>query len=360
MKKILINLVLLFILFQADAQVDIFYVNRDIIPQNPARVGVFDGSLQVGGLLRQQWGNYIDNSHPTYQIYGVNSNYRFVFNGNDYMSVGAQFLKESGGAALFEHNNILLNTTFSKALWSNQDYNSYLVGGLEFGLGSIGFNTQNALFGSQYGTSGFSSSISSGENFAPRTSYGNFNTGFLFYLNNGNIHRKYVNKWGFYGGASFHHVNTIGVDEPLISLANGTEQATFEQKFTASFGGNIGINGIKSSRPDHVLHFDAHYSQQGHVAYGEGIVKFQPYINKHWKFQLGGGLRFGNGLGSQTIGLIVLNVAYDNYYLCSTFTMPTSSLIDVRRAFEVGFQYRLPINDRKGCSQCPPVCYDFM
>lgn len=359
MKKLCINIILLFALLHADAQVDIFYVNRDIIPQNPARGGVFDGSFQVGGLLRQQWGNYIDNSDPTYQVYGLNSNYRFVVNG-DYISVGAKFLKEGGGAARFEHNNLHINSTFSKGLWSAQNYNSYLVGGLEFGYGSIGFNTQNAFFGSQYGVNGFSLSIASGENFGPRASYGTFNTGVLFYLNHGNIHRKFVQKWGVYAGASFHHTNMIGVEQPTISLSNGSETATFDRKFTASLGGNVGISGIKSSRPDHVLHFDGHFSMQGDVIFGESIVKFQPYIHPDWKFQLGGGLRFGNGIGSQTTGIIVLNAAYDRYYLFSTFTMPSSSLIDVRRAFEVGFQYRSPINDRKGCSNCPPICYDFI
>lgn len=179
--------------------------NGSLLNANPAFTGFFDGDHRFGGMYRSQWQS-VPVSYSTFSAFG-DTRLRLKNNKSDAIGVGILFNNDKAGYANYSINQLYLSGAYMHKL--NADSTLLWSTGLTAGYTNLAFNYSKMTFDSQYDGTRYSSSLSTGENFAATsTSYVDLSAGTLL---------KYILRQRAYiqYGFTYSHINT-----PKITYQN--------------------------------------------------------------------------------------------------------------------------------------------
>jgi len=219
---------------------------------NPAMTGVFEGVWRVGANFRTQWGSVMNQPYNTYAIAADLKTPVFK---SDFIGVGFAALTDVSGQGLYNVTDINLGATYMKKLTGGgrsykQSMTSYLVAGIQVGIGQRSVKWKNLTYSTQYVNQStlnkdqyayYDQTIYSGEAGNNRMTklYPDLSAGLLWYGTMGR--RKSV-----YAGLGLFHIN-----RPEISLINrsaaGYEVERLYMRITGHAGGEVLIGGRNSA-----------------------------------------------------------------------------------------------------------------
>jgi type IX secretion system PorP/SprF family membrane protein len=179
--------------------------NGSLLNANPAFTGFFDGDYRFGGIYRSQWQS-VPVSYSTFSAFG-DTRLKLKKNKSDVIGIGVLFNNDKAGYANYAINQLYLSASYIHKL--NADSTLLWSTGLTAGYSNLAFNYNKMTFDNQYDGNRYSSSLSTGENFAATsTSYMDISAGTL--LKYHFRQRAYIQY-----GMTYHHINT-----PRITYQN--------------------------------------------------------------------------------------------------------------------------------------------
>ena len=167
--------------------------------RNPSLAGLFEADFRTQLVYRDQWKSITPNS---YRSLSFNSEYKLpVGKGNDFLTMGLQFLLDKAGAAGLSTTHVLPVLNYHKSL-SDQKM-SYLSVGFMGGWVQKRIDYSRITTASQYGGGTFDPTAPTGEHIAnPNLSYWDASVGMSFNTSFG-PDQQHV----FFIGASYQHLN---------------------------------------------------------------------------------------------------------------------------------------------------------
>jgi type IX secretion system PorP/SprF family membrane protein len=179
--------------------------------RNPSLAGIFSGDIRVQAVYRDQW-----NSVTTaYKTASINGEYKMpVGKGNDFVTVGMQFLQDRAGAVSWVSTQVLPALNYHKSL--SDEKTKYLS------LGFMGGWVQNRFDRSRMTTNTMYDGGGDGETFLqPKFSYWDASAGMSY---NAQLNDNPENN--FYIGVAYHHFNkpkNSVYKDPTVELAAKTD-----------------------------------------------------------------------------------------------------------------------------------------
>lgn len=172
--------------------------NGSLLNANPAFTGFFDGDYRFGAIYRSQWQS-VPVSYSTFSAFG-DTRLKLKKLKSDRVGIGILFNNDRAGYANYAINQLYLSASYMHKL--NADSTLLWSTGLTAGYSNLAFNYSKMTFDNQYDGNRYSSSLSTGENFAATsTNYLDVSAGTLVkYL----IKQRAYVQYGF----SYHHLNT--------------------------------------------------------------------------------------------------------------------------------------------------------
>ena len=171
--------------------------------RNPSLAGLFEGDIRVQGVYRNQWNSI---SFP-YQTGSFNAEYKFpVGKGEDFMTVGMQFLLDRAGTVALTTTHFLPAVNFHKSLSATR--NTYLSLGFMGGAVTRTLDRSRVTTNNQYDGFGYNGSLPDGETFNANYAYLDANVGMSFNSTLGADEQHL-----FFVGLAYHHLN-----EPVNSF----------------------------------------------------------------------------------------------------------------------------------------------
>lgn len=142
----LLSFILVFLSFIGSAQ-DLHYTNYNFAPLyfSPAETGSFNGTIRVGGILRDQFSSFITNAYQSQSLY-IDSPQSFGVLKKDWVGLGLVFYNDSAGDIGFSNTGFLMSAAYHKSLHKKKF--SVLSFGLQYGSIRRKVNSaNNALWG---------------------------------------------------------------------------------------------------------------------------------------------------------------------------------------------------------------------
>lgn len=181
---------------------------------NPALSGQYDGKFRLSGVYRDQWRGALDQPLSSF---GFNADTKFNVQPksatSDQVSVGLMLLNDRTRINDYNSNHISLSGAYHKVL--NKYKESYLSGGVTFGITQFGFNYNDVTFGDQFnGVDGYTNPT---DEIRPPNSVAvaDLAVGIIYTT-------KFHPSAKLYIGAAAHHFN-----EPNKSFFNQLDQFSF-------------------------------------------------------------------------------------------------------------------------------------
>ncbi len=116
---------------------------------NPAFTGAFNGSYRVRLINRNQWIGFSDKSYRSFAIAGdIKFRIKNKNINTDYLGLGAYFITDRAQIVDWNTNEINITLAYHKRL--NKIKNSYLTGGLGFGVQQRSLSYDNIYFEDQF------------------------------------------------------------------------------------------------------------------------------------------------------------------------------------------------------------------
>ena len=127
----LLSLILFFSLTIGSAQ-DLHFTNYNFAPLHfsPAETGSFNGTIRVGGIIRDQFSSFITNAYQSQSLY-IDSPQSFGILKNDWIGLGLVFYNDSAGDIGFNNTGFLMSAAYHKSLHKKKF--SVLSFGLQYG-----------------------------------------------------------------------------------------------------------------------------------------------------------------------------------------------------------------------------------
>ena len=165
--------------------------------RNPSLAGLFEGDVRVQGVYRNQWNSI---SFP-YQTGSLNADYKFpVGKGEDFMTVGLQFLFDRAGTVALTTTHFLPAVNFHKSLSATR--NTYLSLGFMGGPVTRQLDRSRVTTNNQYDGFDYNGSLPDGETFNANYAYLDANVGMSFSSTIGSDEQHL-----FFVGVAYHHLN---------------------------------------------------------------------------------------------------------------------------------------------------------
>lgn len=125
------SIFLLFSITSGSAQ-DLHFTNYNFAPLyfSPAETGSFNGTIRVGGILRDQFSSFITNAYQSQSVY-IDSPQSFGILKKDWVGLGLVFYNDSAGDIGFNNTGFLLSAAYHKSLHKKK--HSVLSIGLQYG-----------------------------------------------------------------------------------------------------------------------------------------------------------------------------------------------------------------------------------
>lgn len=254
--------------FQAlaqDPQFVQFYASP--LQLNPAMTGVHPGKWRVIANYREQWSSILD-SKP-YKSLSASFDAKSQVGRGDYFAFGVTALRDQAGSSNYLRKTGDLSLSYLKQLDGSRyrQYDQYLIGGAQFGLGQHSLDYDNLWFSSQFngGTEQIDKTIASGEDINQSSDvYFNINAGLLWYA-------VFDDNQSLYFGGSLNHVNA-----PKISFIDADGQESMDMKWVIHGGGEIPFTHQLSILPAVAV-----------IGQGENMLSLYGanirYTNRDWK-----------------------------------------------------------------------------
>ncbi len=172
--------------------------NGSVINLNPAFTGLFDGDYRINGIYRSQWSS-VPVPYKTFSLAG-DGRFKPKNMKSDCIGLGIMFNNDKAGDTHYGTNQLYISGSYIHKL--NKDSTLIWSTGLTAGISNVGFNYSKMTFDDQYQNNNYSSSNSTGENFAKNTTtFGDFNFGTAVQFA---IKQRAFVQYGI----SFHHVTS--------------------------------------------------------------------------------------------------------------------------------------------------------
>ena len=312
---------------------------------NPALNGVFDGSWRAVINYRDQWSSVLGNE--AFRTVGASFDYRHNVLADDYIAVGANFIRDRAGESNLTLTEGNINVSYLKRL-SGTGYSSrgqYLIAGSQIGVGQRSFDFGNLWFSSQFDNlkEEIDFTASSNEILSGNTNvYLNINAGLMWY---GVIDKNF----SVYAGAAIFRANS-----PTITfLGNNSQEAN--QRWVGHAGAEIPLGDQLSVLPAIAVNVQG---PSRSYTFGANIR----YSNDDWRelaIRLGAWGHLANELESniQTDATIFnLTLEYESIQIGISYDINTSSFVTAsnsRGAYELSLIYTSPSTERRGKVKCP-------
>jgi len=248
--------------------------------RNPALAGLFQGDIRIQSVYRTQWNSVT----VPYRTGSLDGEVKLpVGKGNDYLTLGVQFLYDKAGTVELTATHILPALNYHKSL--SDEKNSYLSLGFMGGWVQRSIDRSKMTTNSQFDGSHYNENLSDGEYFtSPNYSYFDASVGMSY---NSQIGLNSDNN--MFVGLAYHHFNKP--KKLSFYTDNDVEGAP---KI-------VGSAGVRMSMLNHsYFTIQADYSKQG--AYTETVLgalyswRFGNDENPQYAFHTGAYMRWKDAL----------------------------------------------------------------
>jgi type IX secretion system PorP/SprF family membrane protein len=165
--------------------------------RNPSLAGLYEGDIRLQGVYRNQWNSI---AFP-YQTGSFNGDYKFpVGKGEDFMSVGLQFLFDKAGTVALTTSHFLPAVNFHKSLSATR--NTYLSLGFMGGLVTRRLDRSKVTTNNQFDGFSYNGSLPDGETFTNDFAFLDASVGMSFSSSLGDDDQHL-----FFVGLAYHHFN---------------------------------------------------------------------------------------------------------------------------------------------------------
>lgn len=180
MRRILLNIVLIFSVSSVNIQAQDFHLSQyDAAPLylNPALTGLINGKFRIYSNYRSQWASIIPNAYKTMAFAADMPIKKFA--------AGFQIMNNKAGSGNFKTFGFLVSGAWDLKLDAK---GSHMRAGLQAGVVQKSVDMSRLVFGNQYvgaGNGSFNTSISSGENYSVQsTLMPSISLGYSYYYSN--------------------------------------------------------------------------------------------------------------------------------------------------------------------------------
>ncbi len=211
-----------------DPQLAQFYASP--LQLNPAMTGVHPGAWRVAANYRQQWNSILDTK--PFRTMSASFDARSRIGRGDFLAYGITALRDQAGSSNFQRINTDLSLSYMKQLDGSRyrNYDQFLIGGAQIGLGQHSLNYQNIWFSSQFNilSEQVDRTLPSGEVVDEKSGlFVNINAGLAWYA-------VFDDNRSLYIGGAVHHLN-----RPKVSFIATDGEKSMDMKWTAHAGGEI-------------------------------------------------------------------------------------------------------------------------
>lgn len=207
---------------------------------NPAMTGVHPGKWRAVANYREQWNSILD-SKP-FKSLSASFDAKNQIGRGDYLAYGFTALRDQAGSSNYLRQSGDLSLSYMKQLDGSRyrQYDQYLIGGAQVGIGQHTLDYGGLWFSSQFdgATEQIDRNLSNGESINESSDmYLNINAGLLWYA-------VFDDNKSLYFGGALHHVNA-----PKVSFidADGTE--SMDMKWVMHAGAELPFNHQLSILP---------------------------------------------------------------------------------------------------------------
>lgn len=232
----LISIMLLLIgalaqLYAQDPQLVQFY--NAPLQLNPAMTGVHPGKWRASANYREQWSSILD-TRP-FRTVSASFDMRSPVGQGDFFAYGFTALRDEAGKSSYTRMAGDFSVSYMKQLDGSRysQYDQYLIGGIQAGLGQHSLDYSHLWFSSQFDLvmEQIDYNLPNLENIDETSSlYPNVSAGLLWY-------GVFGNNKSLYAGGALHHVNA-----PKVSFISQDGEETLDMKWVAHAGGELPFN----------------------------------------------------------------------------------------------------------------------
>ncbi|HMO63383.1 MAG TPA: PorP/SprF family type IX secretion system membrane protein [Ferruginibacter sp.] len=195
--------------------------------RNPALAGIFSGDMRLQAVYRNQW----QSVTVPFQTTSFNGEFKLpVGKGEDFMTIGGQFLHDKAGTVALTTTHILPALNYHKSL--SAERNTYLSLGFMGGLAQRRLDRSKMTTNSQYDGNGYNGDLSDGETFTRNSySYLDATVGMSFNSQVGDNEDNNV-----FAGVAYHHFN-----KPSNITFYGDNKSILNPKWVFSGGARLSM-----------------------------------------------------------------------------------------------------------------------
>ena len=306
--------------------------------RNPSLAGLFTGDVRVQSVHRRQWNSVT----IPYETTSLNAEIKLPLSqgGNDFFTVGMQFMYDQAGSTSFKSTHVLPVVNFHKSI--SAEKNKYLSLGFMGGYIARTIDRSKITTNNQWGSGGFDPSAPTGETFT-NTNY-HYWDATLGATYSSNIGENDDNN--YYVGVAYHHIT-----RPKVGFYQNSKQV-LPTKLVASVG--LKYNFAEDS----YITVQADHSRQG--PYREtlaGLMYSMNFVNGIKETQYT--LHVGTYLRWKDAIIPVVKMDYAPFSVAVSYDANISQLKPASRGrggFEVSLSYlafRDKYNSARDAVRCP-------
>jgi type IX secretion system PorP/SprF family membrane protein len=306
-----------------------FYMSPSTL--NPALTGVMNGTGRISGNYRNQWASVLKSD--AFNTYSVGYDQKIPVGRYDYFGVGGTFWGDRAGEVNFNTMQAHLSGSYSKQMGGYRKRASYLVVGIDAGVGQRSIDQTKARWGSQTdGKGGFDPTKSSNETITrDNIIYPDISAGLLWF----SVMDENSN---WYVGGAYSHLNRANQ-----SFLKDKNEALYS-KFTVHTGGEFLLRDRFAVVPNMVLFFQGPSRQFNLGVSGKFLLGNSRSSSE--SFQVGTWYRLANTYSSPALldaAILATRFDYGQFTLGFSYDINLSFTNATRYngAFEFAMQYRL-------------------
>lgn len=347
MKKLLLNVagavLMMFAASNSNAQ-DLHFSQFFEAPllRNPSLAGIFTGDLRFQTVFRRQWASIT----TPYQTGSLNGEYKMpVGGGDDFLTVGGQFVYDMAGSTNFKTLQILPALNFHKSLSGYK--NRYLSAGFMGGYVQRSIDRSKITTNSQFDGSGYNPALLTQESLVNYSlGYWDGSAGMSFNSSIGSDENQNNN---FYLGVAYHHFN-----RPTNSFYRnpGIE---LKSKWVYSMGVRYQLS------ENNFITLQGDYSKQG--TYNEAIagILYTFNLGETEDINSGYAVHFGSMIRWKDAIIPVVKLDYKPFSIAFSYDIVTSQLRTAsmgRGGFEISISH-ISFFDRYNSTRDAVLCPRF-
>ena len=342
-----IRLLAFFVLFlatQIASAQDIHFSQFYLAPLNlnPALTGVMNCNSRLTATFRNQWAAVLRQN--AYNTYAASYDQRIPVGRYDYVGIGGSLWGDRAGSSPYSQLSAKISASYSKRMSGYRKQASYLVVGIDAGVGQRSVDPSTFRWGSQNNAGVYDGTKPSLENFAQdNVIFPDLSAGLLWF-------NTIDEDRNFYIGGAYHHLNRAN-----IAFSNAKPDLLYS-RFTVHAGGEFMVGDKWGLVPNVVL-----LLQGPSLELNPGTsVKFLLGSGRYDRqaFHVGAWTRVANRKDKGVLvdaAILTTRFDYNSFTLGFSYDMNVSALrvaSPTNSSFELSLQYKICGNERRNV-YCP-------